>query len=83
MSKLTTKNIIHFISWLCVILIAVVAIVAKIIPSIENICRMIALILGVFAAVLGAAYFASSRRNKLYLVSLVLAVVLIVVFYLL
>ena len=83
MSKLTTRNVIHFICWLCVIAIAIVAVVAKIVPSIENICRMIALILGIFAAVLGASYFAASRRNKLYLVALILAIVLIVVFYIL
>ncbi len=83
MSKLTTKNIILFICWLCVVAIAVLSVVGRIITSISDICRSASLFVGIFGASLGGIYFSCSRRNKLYLVTLILAIVLIAVFYIL
>lgn len=81
MSKYTTKNIINFIGWLGVVLIAVCAIISKIVPNISSICRTIAMIIGFVVASLVGFYYASTKRNKIWFAVLILAVLIAVILF--
>lgn len=73
------KNLMYILAYVGLILIAVSLVIIKIAPSVATACSLIANIIAYSMVAFFSFYFVKSKRNVAFLISWIVAVVLVVV----
>lgn len=79
MTKQTIKRIINFAAFIAVILTAVLVLIGKFFPNIQNILFWIAAVTCFCVCVFAGGYYALSRRNGVYISLFVFSIVAAIV----
>lgn len=81
MSNFTFKKVVEFIAYIALMLVLVAFAVGKIFPKTAGICSMIATIIALLVTAVVAFMYAKGKRNPLFMIFYVIAVIVIIILY--
>lgn len=75
------KKIVEFLGYVAVFLIMIALILTKVVPSIADMCRYIAGIIGLVITVCAGYMYTRSKRNPVFIILFLIAIIVIIVMY--
>lgn len=73
------KSFMYVVAFVAIVLIAISLVIVKIAPSVANACLLIANIIAYSMVAIFSFYFVKSKRNAAYMITWIVAVVLVIV----